>query len=113
MNITALEVTAIIERLTILVTSNFTIRDVMPEDMPGRRENLAALERRFFHVNIRDLLPVLGIKLLSKYEVTQLKKKGNTDPKAIFISWDYLRDGPTGDPLKTPEEYQAIIKDLS
>lgn len=100
-----------IERLTILVTSNFTIRDVMPEDMPGRRENLAALERRFFHVNIRDLLPVLGIKLLSKYEVTQLKKKGNTDPKAIFISWDYLRDCPTGDPLKTPEEYQQIIKD--
>ena len=99
-----------IERLTILVTSNFTIRDVVPEDMPGRRENLAALERRFFHVNIRDLLPVLGLKLLSKYEVTQLKKKGNTDPKAIFISWDYLRDCPTGDPLKTAEEYQEIIK---
>lgn len=100
-----------IERLTILVTSNFTIRDVIPEDMPGRRENLAALERRFFIVNVRDLLPVLGIKLLSKYEITQLKKAGNTDPKAIFISWDYLRDTPTGDALKTPEEYQQIIKD--
>ena len=79
-----------IERLTVLITSNFTIRDVMPEDMPGRRENLAALERRFFIVNIRDLLPVLGIKLLSKYEITQLKKAGNTDPSAIFMSWDYL-----------------------
>jgi hypothetical protein len=100
-----------IERLTILVTSNFTIRDVMPEDMPGRRENLAAMERRFFHVNIRDLLPVLGIKLLSKYEVTQLKKKGNTDPKQIFMAWDYLRDCPTGDALKTPAEYQQIIRD--
>ena len=100
-----------IERLTVLVTSNFTIQDVMPEDMPGRRENLAAMQRRFFMVNVRDLLPVLGIKLLSKYEVTQLKKKGNTDPKAIFISWDYLRDAPTGDALKTPEEYQQIIKD--
>lgn len=100
-----------IERLTILITSNFTIRDVMPEDMPGRRENLAALERRFFAINVRDLLPVLGIKLLSKYEITQLKKQGNTDPKAIFIAWDYLRDTPTGDVLKTPEEYQQIIKD--
>ncbi|QKK82938.1 hypothetical protein 1 [Nicoomyvirus llwydnae] len=100
-----------IERLTVLVTSNFTIRDVMPEDMPGRRENLAALERRFFIVNIRDLLPVLGLKLLSKYEIAQLKKQGNTDPKAIFIAWDYLRDAPTGDPIKEPAHYQQIIKD--
>lgn len=100
-----------IERLTVLITSNFTIRDVMPEDMPGRRENLTALERRFFIVNIRDLLPVLGIKLLSKYEITQLKKAGNTDPSAIFMSWDYLRDAPTGDALKTATEYQQIIKD--
>lgn len=100
-----------IERLTILVTSNFTIRDVMPEDMPGRRENLQAMERRFFIVNIRDLLPVLGLKLLSKYEIAQLKKAGNTDPKAIFMSWDYLRDAPTGDAIKPAEEYQQIIKD--
>ena len=100
-----------IERLTILVTSNFQIRDVLPDDMPGRRENLAAIERRFFAVNIRDLLHVLGIKLLSKYEITQLKKQGNTDPKAIFMAWDYLRDCPTGDPLKEPAEYQQMIKD--
>lgn len=100
-----------IERLTILVTSNFNIHHVLPEDMPGRRENLQAIQRRFFEVNIRDLLRTLGIKLLSKYEITQLKKQGNTDPKAIFISWDYLRDIPTGDPLKEPEEYQQMIKD--
>lgn len=100
-----------IERLTILVTSNFQIRDVLPEDMPGRRENLAAIERRFFAMNIRDLLHVLGIKLLSKYEIAQLKKAGNTDPKAIFIAWDYLRDCPTGEPLKPAEDYQQMIKD--
>lgn len=99
-----------IERLCILVTSNFTISDVMPEDMLGRSENLAAMQRRFFMVNVRDLLPVLGLKLLSKYEISQLKKAGNTDPKAIFLSWDYLRDAPTGDALKEPEEYQEIIK---
>jgi hypothetical protein len=100
-----------IERLTVLVTSNFHIHDVLPEDMPGRRENLQAIERRFFQVNIRDLLRTLGIKLLSKYEITQLKKQGNTDPKSIFIAWDYLRDIPTGDPLKEPGEYQQMIKD--
>lgn len=100
-----------IERLTILVTSNFGIRDVLPEDMPGRRENLAAIERRFFEVNIRDLLHCCGVKLLSKYEITQLKKQGNTDPKAIFMAWDYLRDCPTGDALKEPAEYQQMIKD--
>lgn len=100
-----------IERLTVLVTSNFTIRDVLPEDMPGRKENLAALERRFFCVNVRDLLPVLGLKLLSKYEIQQLKKAGNADPGAIFIAWDYLRDCPTGEPLKPAEHYQQLIKD--
>lgn len=99
-----------IVRLKILVTSNFTIEDVVPEDMKGRRENVAALRRRFFHVNIRDLLPVLGLKLLSKYEIAQLKRAGNTDPSKIFIAWDYLRDCPTGEPLKPAEHYQEIIR---
>lgn len=99
-----------ITRLHVLITSNFQINDVLPEDMPGRRENLLALSRRFFQVNIRDLLPMLGLKLLSKYEITQLKKANNTDPSKVFIAWDYLRDMPTGQPLKTPEEYQEIIR---
>lgn len=98
-------------RLQVLVTSNFTIDNVVPEDLHGRRENVAALRRRFFEVNIKDLLPLLGIKMLSKYEVAQLKRDGNTDPRKIFMSWDYLRDCPTGAPLKTAEEYQQIIKD--
>lgn len=99
-----------IVRLCVLVSSNFSIGDVVPEDMKGRNENLAALRRRFFEVNIRDLLPILGLKLLSKYEITQLKKQGNTDPKKIFMSWDYLRDCPTGEPLKEPKFYQDIIR---
>lgn len=100
-----------LQRFTVLVTSNFRIGDVIPEDLPGRNENLHALERRFFQVNIRDLLPVLGLKLLSKYELAQLKKAGNTDPRALFMSWDYLRDAPTGDPLKEASHYQQLIKD--
>lgn len=97
-------------RLCVLVSSNFSIGDVLPEDLKGRNENLGALRRRFFEVNIRDLLPVLGLKLISKYEINQLKKAGNTDPTKLFMSWDYLRDAPTGEPLKEPSYYQEVIR---
>lgn len=100
-----------IERLTILISSNFTINDVVAEDMKGRTDNVKALRRRFFEVNIRDLLPVLGLKLLSKYEINQLKKEGNQDPKRLFVEWDYLRNCPTGEQLKDASYYQKIIKD--
>jgi hypothetical protein len=100
-----------IARLCILVSSNFTIIDVVPEDLKGRNENVIALNRRFWQVNIRDFLPIIGVKLLSKYEINQLKKAGNLAPEKLFISWDYLRDCPTGEPLKKPEEYQQIIRD--
>lgn len=98
-------------RLCILITSNFSIEDVVPEDLKGRHENLGALRRRFWEINIKDLLPFLGLKLIPKYEINVLKKAGNTDPSAIFMGWDYLRDTPTGELLKTPEEYQAIIRE--
>lgn len=99
-------------RTTVLVTSNFTIGDVMPEDMRGRNENLQALNRRFWMVKVTDLLRALNIKLLSKYELVQLKKDGNQDPSKLFLSWDYLRDTPTGEPLATPEDLQEQIKAL-
>nr|UQB76441.1 nonstructural protein [Flumine parvovirus 2] len=100
-----------IARLTILISSNFTISDAVPEEIKGRREHIQALLRRFWQVNIKDFLPVLGLKMLSKYEIQQLKKAGNLDPRKLFMSWDYLRNIPTGSPLKTADEYQAIIKD--
>lgn len=99
-------------RTTVLVTSNFTLGDVMPDDMRGRNENMAALTRRFWIVKVNDLLRALSIKMLSRYELTQLKKEGNQDPAKLFLSWDYLRDVPTGEPLAKPEELQAMIKQL-
>lgn len=99
-------------RLAVLISSNFTIAEVMPEDMRGRNVNLAALRRRFFEVNIRDLLPLLNLKMLSKYEITQLKKEGNTDPNKLFMQWDYLRNCPTGEPLESASFYQEKIKEL-
>lgn len=96
-------------RTTCLVTSNFTIEQII-DDGPGVEENKAALYRRFWHVNIFNLLRVLGLKLLPKQERNQLKADGNTDPGRLFISWNYLTEMPTCEPLKKPEEYQKLIK---
>lgn len=100
-----------IERLTVLVTSNFTIEDVMPEDVKGRKEQLSAMRRRYWQVDIKNLLPVLGLKLLPKWEINDLKKSGNCDPSRIFMTWDYIRDCPVGEPIKEPEHYQKVIRD--
>lgn len=99
-------------RTTVLVTSNFTLADILPEDMKGRNENLKALHRRFWCINIRDFLRALNLKLLSKYEIQALKKAGNTDPRKLFLSYDYLRDTPTGEPIPTAEELQQKVRDL-
>lgn len=99
-------------RTTVLVTSNFGLNDVLPEDLKGRQENLQALRRRFWCVPVTQLLRSLNIKLLSKYEIQQLKKAGNTDPRKLFPSYDYLRDVPTGEPLPSAEDLQKKIRDL-
>lgn len=97
-------------RTVVLVSSNFTIADVVPEDMKGRQEQLRALMRRFYQVNVKNFLMILGVQLQSKFDITGLKKAGNTDPRKCFLSWDYARDCPTGEPLKTAEEYQEIVR---
>lgn len=100
-----------IARLCVLISSNFTIDDVMPEDIKGRAENLKALYRRFWMVNVKDFLPLLGVKMLSKYEINQLKKVGNLDPRKLFLSWDYTRNIPTGEPVPSAEALQKIVRD--
>jgi len=97
-------------RTCVLVTSNFTITDIM-NDGPGLEENKAALYRRFWHVGIYNLLRVLGLKLLGKFDRMALQKEGNTDPSKLFITWDYAQDVPLCTPLQKPEHYQQLIKD--
>lgn len=97
-------------RTTVLVTSNFQIGEILV-DGKGLEENKKAMFRRFWHVNIYNLLRLLGIKLLPKFQVDQLKKEGNQDPSKIFMSWDYAQDLPTGKPIKSPLEMQMLIKD--
>lgn len=102
-------------RSCILVTSNFTIAQIIHQseeaNMFGKEQNAKAIARRFWQVEAKEFFRVLGIKLLPKYEITMLKKEGNTDPKRLFMSWDYLTDTPTGEPLKDAEFYQQVIKD--
>lgn len=97
-------------RTTVLVSSNFSIKDVVPEG-PGHTENLAAIARRFWEINIYELLRLLQIKMVDKATRAELKKEGNEDLSKLFLDWDYLGDVPTGRRLKTPEEYQTIIRD--
>ena len=97
-------------RTCVLVTSNFELPHVIP-DTQGVEANKAALLRRFWHVNIYNLLRLLGLKLLPKKDRDMLRESGNQDPGKLFLSWDYVVDLPTGVPIKKPEEYQKIIKD--
>lgn len=97
-------------RTTVLVTSNFTIPEVIPEGL-GIEENKAALMGRFWHVNIYELLRILHLKLIPKWDRDQLKKEGNTDVRKLFMTWDYATDCPTGKPLLKSTEYQKLIKE--
>lgn len=97
-------------RTTCLVTSNFTIPEIMPEGV-GYEDNKAAIMRRFWHVNIYELLRILHLKLIPKWDRDQLKKEGNTDVSKLFMTWDHATDTPLGKPLEKATTYQKWIKD--
>lgn len=101
-------------RSTILVTSNFTIHDVIwnsdEANVFGKQENCKAIQRRFWMVHAKEFLRILDLKLITKYECDMLKKSGNTDPSKLFINWDYVQDIPKAEPIKSAKEYQEIIK---
>lgn len=96
-----------------LVTSNFTINDILSqqENTVGLSQNIPALLRRFYHVRIDELLRLLQIKLLPKWDRVKLQKEGNSDMGKLFITWDYVSDTPMCVPLKEPEYYQTVIRD--
>ena len=97
-------------RTCVLVTSNFSIGEIIPDGL-GIEENKAAIYRRFWHVNIYALLRVLGLKLLPRFDRQALQKEGNQDVSRLFITWDYAQDLPLCTPLQKPEHYQQLIKD--
>lgn len=97
---------------TCLVTSNFTIREIMSqqEHCPGLDQNLPAMMRRFYHVRIDELLRLLELKLIPKWDRLKLQKEGNMDNSKLFMSWDYVSDTPLCTPIREPEFYQEIIR---
>lgn len=101
-------------RTTCLVTSNFEIKDIIPEGKDGRskgfEENKAALYRRFWHINIYALLRLLGLKIIPKWDQNKLKLEGNQDPGKLFITWDYLQDRPLCTPIQDPKFYQDLLR---
>ena len=101
-------------RATILVTSNQDLNGLLNgvDDLKDLENTKRALGRRFLQLRVDSLQRLLGVKIISEYERKQLKKEGNEDPAKLYLSWNYNLDSPTGLPLKTPEEYQAIIRDF-
>ncbi|GLE07234.1 hypothetical protein PINS_up017257 [Pythium insidiosum] len=97
-------------RTTCLVTSNFTIRELVPEEK-GYIQNCQAIARRFWQINIYELLRLLSLKMVPNEEQARLKKEGNADVSKLFLDWNYVTDSPTGKPIKTPKEYEDEIRE--
>lgn len=101
-------------RSTVLITSNVSLDDLLNgvDDIKDLENTRKALARRFLHMRVDALQRLLGLKLINDYERKALKKAGNNDPSLLYMAWNYNLDAPTGLPLKTPEQYQAIIRDF-
>lgn len=99
-------------RTTVVVTSQFTISSIVAhlDKQIEIAEQAKALHRRFWEVKSSELQRLLGIKLRNNYELSQLKREGNTNPGACFQAWNYPEDMPSVKNLPTPEECQQIIK---
>lgn len=72
--------------LPLIVTSNYTPRELMPLDQRYPITEFEALARRFEIIEISDLLKREGIKLKCKSELNELKKKKNADFGLCFES---------------------------
>jgi hypothetical protein len=102
-----------VTRATILVTSNQTIDSLINcmDETKLVETTKTAISRRFLQLRVDQMQRLLGVKLISDYERKQLKKEGNDDPSKLYLDWNYDLDAPTGLPLKTPEQYQQMIRD--
>lgn len=98
---------------TCLVTSNFSIPEILNgmERTIGIEQNKAAIMRRFWHVRIDNLLHLLGLKLLPKWDRQKLLREGNCDMGKLFITWDYVTDMPLCTPVRDVTHYQTVIRD--
>lgn len=100
-------------RSTILVTSNFSIPELLEasDDRCGLEITKVAILRRFFHVRIDNFLRLLNLKMVPKWDQKKLQEEGNNDLAKLFVTWDYVSDSPMCEPVKTPAYYQTLIKE--
>ena len=100
-------------KTTCLVTSNFSIPEILNglDSTIGIEQNKAAIMRRFWHIRIDNLLHLLGLKLLPKWDRQKLLRENNNDMGKLFITWDYVADVPLCTPVQSPEFYQNVIRD--
>lgn len=98
-------------RSVVLVTSNFEIPTVIPDDCKDPVTTRMALYRRFYYVRIDNFLRLLGLKLIDKWDRQKLKKEGNEEPGKLFMQWNYTIDMPVGLPIESPEHYQKVVRD--
>ena len=75
-------------RFTVLVSSNYTLGDVIPDETKDIETVKAALYRRFWHVRVDNLLRILGVKLIDKWDRKILQKEGNEDLTKLFPHGD-------------------------
>ncbi|GLE08390.1 hypothetical protein PINS_up019551 [Pythium insidiosum] len=61
-------------KTTVLVSSNFSIREIVPETQ-GFHQNLQAISRRFWEIKIYELLRLLHLKMVPKDELSRLKRR--------------------------------------
>lgn len=78
--------------LPLIVTSNYTPKELMPLDQRYPITEFEALARRFEIISIDELLKREGVKLKCKAELTELKKKKNADFSLCFEPIDNVQD---------------------
>lgn len=98
-----------LHRTSVLVTSNFNIRSLVPDGI-GHEESYMALKRRFKEICIHDLLVDLGIKMVSAEQRRLNRKLGSED--CIFERYDWKNHVHVEEPMYTPEELQARLFDM-
>lgn len=100
-----------IVRTTVIATSNYTIDEILPNDLKGIEMTKQAFYRRYFHVRIDELLRICGVKLIPPFDRKRYKQEGNQDVGKLFLPYDYARDIYTGEALRDPDHYQKLIKE--
>lgn len=97
-------------RTSVLVTSNFTIKDVVPCGK-GEQQTCKALHRRFRCIDIANLLYLVELKLQPIEVRRQAILEGSMDGNRIFQRWDYINNQPIEGEIPSSVELANKLRD--